>query len=62
MKIYPADGNIGIKLAARWTPTYIKSDPGGVWCDPFWGCFTTGNPQYSNQFEFSGGLSVRLGR
>ena len=62
VKIYPGANNVGIKLAVRWTPTYIKSDPGGIWCDPFWGCFQTANPQYSNQFEFSGGLSFRLGR
>ena len=50
VKIYPGSGNVGLKLAFRWTPTYIKSDPGGIWCDPYWGCFQTANPQYSNQF------------
>jgi hypothetical protein len=62
VKVYPGEGNVGLKLAFRWTPTYIKSDPGGIWCDPYWGCFQTANPQYSNQFEFTGGLSFRLGR
>ena len=62
VKIYPGSNNVGIKLAFRWTPTYIKSDPGGIWCDPYWGCFQTANPQYSNQFEYTGGLTFRLGR
>ena len=62
VKVYPGEGNVGLKLGIRWTPTYIKSDPGGIWCDPFWGCFQTSNAQYSNQWEFSGGLSFRLGR
>ena len=47
---------------ARWTPNYIKSDPAGVWCSPYWfyGCYVVGDPQYANQFELSGGLSFRF--
>jgi opacity protein-like surface antigen len=59
IKAYPGD-SVGINLRVRWTPTYIKSDPGGWWCDPWWGCFQTANAQYSNQFEFTGGLSFRF--
>ena len=59
LKLYPA-GALGLRLGVRWTPTYIKSDPAGYWCDPYWGCFVTSNAQYSNQFEFSGGLSLRF--
>lgn len=29
VKVYPGR-NVGLKLTARWTPTYIKSDPGGI--------------------------------
>jgi Outer membrane protein beta-barrel domain len=58
-KIYPGK-NVGLKLGARWTPTYIKSDADGWWCDPYWGCYVTGDAQYSNQFEFSGGLILRF--
>jgi len=50
----------GLKLGVRWTPTYIKSDAEGWWCDPYWGCYVVGDPQYSNQFEFSGGLVFRF--
>lgn len=59
VKIYPGS-KVGVKLGARWTPTYIKSDADGWWCDPYWGCYVVGDPQYSNQFEFSGGLSFKF--
>jgi Outer membrane protein beta-barrel domain len=59
VKLYPGS-NFGIKLGARWTPTYIKSDAEGWWCDPYWGCYVVGDAQYSNQFEFSGGIVLRF--
>jgi len=59
VKIYPSH-TAGLKLQARWTPTYIKSDSEGWWCDPYWGCYVVGDPQYSNQFEFTGGLTLRF--
>jgi Outer membrane protein beta-barrel domain len=37
VKLYPST-NFGVKIGARWTPTYIKSDAAGWWCDPYWGC------------------------
>ena len=60
LKMYPGAGNFGIRLEGRWTPTYIKSDAEGVWCDPYWGCYTVGDAQYSNQWELSGGISLRF--
>jgi hypothetical protein len=59
LKLYPGT-NVGLKLGVRWTPTYIKSDAEGWWCDPYWGCYVVGDAQYSNQFEFSGGLTFRF--
>jgi len=59
VKVMPAQ-NIGLRLEGRWTPTYIKSDAAGWWCDPFWGCYLVGNAQYSNQFELSGGITLRF--
>jgi opacity protein-like surface antigen len=55
-----ASPNVGMKLGIQWSPTYIKSDPAGWWCDPFWGCYVVGDAQYSNQFEFVGGLAFRF--
>ena len=60
VKIYPGGDRAGLELGVRWTPTYIRSDPGGVWCDPYWGCFTTSDAQFSNQFELGGGLTLRF--
>ena len=55
-----ASRNVGIRLEGRWTPTYIKSDAAGWWCDPYWGCYVTENPQFANQFEVGGGITLRF--
>jgi hypothetical protein len=55
-----ASKNIGVRLQARITPTYISTDDDGWWCDPFWGCYTVGNVQYSNQIEMGGGINIRF--
>jgi hypothetical protein len=60
LKMFPGAGKFGIRLEGRWTPTYIKSDAEGVWCDPYWGCYTVGDSQYSNQWELSGGITLRF--
>jgi Outer membrane protein beta-barrel domain len=60
VKIYPGGRNFGVNLGARWVPTYIKSDSEGYWCDPYWGCYVVGDAQYSNQFEFAGGIILRF--
>jgi len=60
VKVYPGSGKAGLRLGARWTPTYIKSDSDGYWCDPYWGCYVVGNAQYSNQYELSAGLTIRF--
>ena len=59
LKLYPTEA-VGLRLGIRWTPTYIKSDPAGYWCDPYWGCFVSSDAQFSNQIEFNGGLSIRF--
>jgi len=59
LKLFPGK-NFGIRLEGRWTPTYIKTDPEGYWCDPYWGCYTVGDAEYSNQFELSGGIILRF--
>jgi opacity protein-like surface antigen len=59
VKIYPAP-NFGVFGGARWTPTYIKTDAAGWWCDPWWGCWVVGNSQYANQIELEGGITLRF--
>jgi hypothetical protein len=59
VKIFPSP-RFGIRLEGRWTPTYIKSDAVGWWCDPFWGCYVVGDAQYSNQWQLGGGVTLRF--
>ena len=59
LKMLPSP-KFGLRLEARWTPTYIKSDAEGYWCDPYWGCYTVGDAEYSNQYELSGGIIFRF--
>jgi len=58
VKVYPSP-NFGISVMGRFTPTYIKSDPEGVWCG-YYGCYVLEDTQYANQFEISGGVSLRF--
>ena len=50
----------GARASATWTPTYIKSDATGYWCDPYWGCYLVGDAQYSNQIQLTGGVTFRF--
>ncbi|HXV62601.1 MAG TPA: hypothetical protein VEK15_18015 [Vicinamibacteria bacterium] len=61
VKVYPSQ-SVGFTAMARWTPNYIKSDPAGIWCSPYWfyGCYVVGDSQYANQFEMTGGVSFRF--
>ena len=59
IKAFPSP-NVGFRAGLQWTPTYIKSDAGGWWCDPYWGCYLVGDAQYSNQFQFNGGIVFRF--
>jgi hypothetical protein len=60
VKVYPSP-KIGFKGMIRWTPTYIKSDSAGLWCDPFYGCWVIADAEYSNQLEFTAGVTFRFG-
>jgi hypothetical protein len=51
---------IGLQAHLKWTPTYVKSDPGSYWCDPYWGCGVTSDPDYVNQFQLGGALLARF--
>ncbi len=54
-----ASPHFAINVMGRWTPTYIKSDPGGIWCSPFWpgGCWQLSDPDYANQLQFAAGVT-----
>ena len=53
-------GKVGGRVGMHWTPTYIKSDAAGYWCDPYWGCYLVGDAQYANQFTLNGGITLRF--
>lgn len=58
-----ASHGLAFKFGVNWTPVYIKSDPAGYWCDPWWGgCYVVGNAQYANQFDLFGGVVFRFGQ
>ena len=61
VKVYPG-GAVGFSAMARWTPTYIKSDPAGLWCSPYWpgGCWVVADADYSNQLELTAGVLFRF--
>jgi opacity protein-like surface antigen len=59
VKVFPRP-NVGVRFGVQWTPTYIKSDAEGWWCDPYWGCYVVSDPQYSNQWDLSGGIAFRF--
>jgi opacity protein-like surface antigen len=59
VKLWPGR-SVGLRLQGRWTPTYIKSDRAGWWCDPYWGCYVLSEAQYANQFELAAGVSLRF--
>ena len=59
MKVY-GGGHVGGRFGLLFTPTYIKSESSGYWCDPYWGCYLVGDAKYSNQFEFNGGITFRF--
>jgi hypothetical protein len=59
IKAYPGKA-VGFRAGVRFTPAYIKSEPGGWWCDPYWGCYVVGDAQYANLFDLTGGVTFRF--
>ena len=61
VKYFTTD-HLGFRGGIRWTPTHIKSDPAGIWCDPWWPwyCWQVSNANYSHQFEMSVGIVTRF--
>ncbi|HXY48684.1 MAG TPA: porin family protein [Terriglobales bacterium] len=58
---YNLSPHFGLRAQAKWSPTYITTSDGGVWCDPIWGgCWVIGNDHFLNEFDISGGFTVRF--
>ena len=60
-KFFVSD-HFGFKGGVRWTPTYITSTPGGIWCSPLWPwyCWVLSDDKFSHQFELGGGVIARF--
>ena len=59
VKAYTTE-SVGFKFGLQWTPTYIKSEEEGWWCDPWWGCYVVGDAKYANQWDLAGGVTFRF--
>jgi opacity protein-like surface antigen len=58
---YSVSKHVGIRLQAKWSPTYINTATQGVWCDPFWGgCWAKGDAVFLNEFDGTAGLTFRF--
>ena len=59
---YNMGKHFGLRGQFRYAPTYLTTTSnGGYWCDPFWGgCWVTGNSHYLNEFDITGGVTLRF--
>jgi opacity protein-like surface antigen len=51
---------VAIRGEGRWTPTSIRQELPGWWCNSDWGCYVASSSQYANQIELAGGLVFRF--
>lgn len=52
--------HLGVRAQMRYTPTYLYSTNGGVWCN-WWGyCFVVPNDHFLNQGEVTTGIVLRF--
>jgi opacity protein-like surface antigen len=58
---YNFSKHLGVRLQAKWSPTYINTLTEGVWCDPFWsGCWEKGDSVFLKEFDGTAGLILRF--
>jgi opacity protein-like surface antigen len=58
---YNLSKHLGVRVQAKWSPTYIGSTTEGFWCDPFWaGCWAIGKSNFLQEFDASAGLTFRF--
>ena len=53
---------VALRFGVQYTPTYITVSQADTWCDPYWGCYLSGNPQYANQVDVTAGVTFRFGK
>ena len=58
---YNFSRHFGLRLQAKWSPTYITTTSNGYWCDPLWGgCWVVGNSHFLHEFDATAGLTLRF--
>ena len=57
---YNFSPRFGARLQGKWSPTYITTTSGGIWCDPVFGCWPVGNDHFLHEFDFTGGVTFRF--
>jgi len=58
---YNFSRRLGLRLQAKWSPTYLTTTSDGIWCDPFWGgCWVVGNSHFLHEFDATAGLTLRF--
>jgi opacity protein-like surface antigen len=57
---YFVSRHLGFRVQARYTPTYLYSTNGGVWCN-WWGyCWVVPNDHFLHQGDVTGGVIFRF--
>jgi len=52
--------HFGLRVQARYTPTYAYTTSGGIWCN-WWGyCWSVPNDHFINQGDVTGGIVIRF--
>ena len=51
--------HLGLRLEAKWTPTYVKSSE-ELFCNGFNECYAVSNHEYAQQGEVSSGIIIRF--
>jgi len=54
-------GRLGVRAQARYHSTYISDESNGTWCDPWYGCYETVDTNWLDEWDFDGGLVIKLG-
>jgi hypothetical protein len=58
---YGLSKHLGVRLQAKWSPTYINTFTQAIWCDPFWaGCWTKGDSVFLHELDATVGLTFRF--
>ena len=57
---YNFTDHMGVRLQARYTPTFVYSSASGVWCDWYGFCFVIPNNHYLQQFDLTAGWVFRF--